>query len=180
MYNKTNPLSPVILSPCLRCIRINKKKITYTCEVCTARADFALASFGDAEALQRCITFDYPELGQHKEPPPVIIKPVKKRIKHKKEDENWYGRRPATEEHYESYFNTQGMAVNRKYNKKFKTMKEVLTWLYEKFKSQKYIAENELFISGFTVHCMLKRYNIKKLSSKKVGKLWYGKKKEGC
>lgn len=181
MPNKTNPLSPLLASPCLKCVREKKDKKTYTCLTCAARTDFALASAGDTEALQRCIAFNYPDLGQEKLPP--APKPVEKRLRRKTGKENQIGRQgriPATEEHYESYFSTQGMAVNRKYNKNFKTMKEVLVWLYETFKSQKHIAEKELNISAYTVHCMLKCYNIKRLSMQEVADLFVKKNREGC
>lgn len=173
MPNKINPLSPVLPSPCLMCQMRNKPKNTYTCEVCKARADFAMASNGDKKALQRYIAFKYPDLGVHREPPVIIPQPVKKRLP---KNDIWYGRRPATEEHYEQYFDTLGMEVNKKYGKDFKTMKEVVAWLYETFKSQKYIAENELYISAFTVHCMLKCYDIRRLSKKEITDLFIRKK----
>jgi hypothetical protein len=178
MSNKSNILSPVLFSQCLYCIRKNKKKDTYTCESCSARADFALASEGNKAAQRRYAEFKYENLGQKKEPPAPVLQPVSRRPRREGEIGR-QGRQPATKEHYENYFDTLGMSVNKKHGKEFKTMKEVLTWLYETFKSQKYIAENELYISAFTVHCMLKCYGIKRLSSKEVGQLWYGKKKGG-
>lgn len=176
MTNKTNPLSPVILSPCLKCARRSKPKNTYSCEVCPARADFALAAGGDGNAMRRYVNFVYPDLGKTVVEPVIVPKPVKKRIK-KTEGEDWYGRKPATEEHYEAYFPTLGMAVNKKYGQNFKTMKETITWLYDKFKNQKHIAKNEFGTSEGFVYQMLNCYNIRKINKKEVQKLWYGKKK---
>lgn len=177
MSNKTNPLSPVILSPCLKCARRLKPKNTYTCEVCPARADFALAAGGDGNAMRRYVNFVYPDLGKTVVEPVIVSRPVKKRVK-KTDGEDWHGRKPATEEHYEAYFPTLGISVNKKYGQNFTTMKEVLEFLYEKFKSQKYIAEKEFFISGFTVHCMLKAYNIQRLTRKETTDLFIRKKRE--
>lgn len=169
MSNKANILSPILFSPCTYCIRKNKKKNTYTCEVCEARGDFGLASSGDENALRRYAEFKYPNLGQEKEPPVPVLQPVSRRPRRRNGEGSQ--RRPLPEAHYESYFKTLGMSVNKKYDQNFKTMKETITWLYDKFKNQKHIAKNELGISeGFVFH-MMNCYKIKKLNKKEVGKL---------
>jgi len=177
MSNKANILSPILFSPCTYCIRKNNKKNTYTCEVCEARGDFGLASSGDENALRRYAAFKYPNLGQEKEPPVPVLQPVTRRPRRK----NGEGaqRRPLPESHYEAYFPTLGEAVNKKYGQKFTTMKETITWLYDKFKNQKHIAKNEFGTSEGFVYQMLNCYNIRKINKKEVQKLWYEKKKGG-
>jgi hypothetical protein len=171
MSNKSNILSPVLFSPCLYCIRKNKKKDTYTCESCSARADFALASEGNKAAQRRYAEFKYPDLGQEKKPPVPALQPVSRRPRRKNGEGSQ--RRPLPESHYESYFPTLGMAVNKKYGQNFKTMKETITWLYDKFKNQKHIAKNEFGTSEGFVYQMLNCYNIRKINKREVQKLWY-------
>jgi hypothetical protein len=162
---KSNPLLPDLRSPCCKCKRVKESKFNnQACQSCKPREDLALAYGGDVNALKRYIKFDYKNIGED-QPEKIIKQPVKKQVPARKKGK---GRQPASEAHYEGYFDTLGQKVNKRYKTDFKTMKEVMAFLYEKYQDQKYIAENELNISAFVVYSMLKIYNIPRLTKREV------------
>lgn len=148
-----------IKSPCLKCSRRDEEKTDYSCVACPARSDFAVATQGDNDALERYTAFDYPNLG-------MLIEPPKRGTV-----EGRRGRKAATAEHYQrQYYQTVGRKVNEKFGTKSETIKEVLTFLYDKYKSQRHIADNFFGVSVTVIRNMLLLFGIKTLSMAEVKK----------
>jgi len=150
----------MIKSPCLNCIRRGENKNEYTCKVCFARADFALASQGDLKAAKRFAAFKYTKLG-------VLVK----------EPEN--GWKVSDEEHYQKkYFSSVGKKVNAQFGTKFETIREVVVFLYEKYQNQQYISREFFNISVTSVRRMLVLFEVKTLSMSKCQKMVHKKRRE--
>lgn len=150
-----------IQSPCVKCRRKDEDKNDYSCLMCPARTDFALATMGDEDAFERYLNFNYPDIGK------LIteIKEITERVSRR-------GRKAVTEEYYQrQYFETVGVMANKKYNMNFNTIKDVLKFLYGKYKSQRYIADNYFNVSVTVIRNMLVLFGIKILSMSEVKKM---------
>lgn len=141
-----------IISPCLKCIRETKNKNCYTCSACQPRADFTLASMGDEDAYKRFIAFEYIDVGEWKD------EPNRKKLTEREKTYN----------HYEAYFHKCGKRINEQHNKNFTTMREIVEFLYHKYKVQRYIAKEILFVSRRIFINMLNVFEIKRLDIKDV------------
>lgn len=155
----------MIKSPCLGCIRETKDKRDCSCINCEARSDFTLATQGDEDAFRRYKAFVYPDLGMS------IVPSVKKYTR------SQAGRKAATEEYYQQQYFSMIAKINRKYKTKFKTVKDVVIFLYDKYKNQRYIAIKLFGVSHTVVSNMLKVFDIRVLSMSESSKIAHSVKK---
>lgn len=170
--NQTNPIIPTLNSPCVQCSRRDKNKNAYTCVVCAARADFTLATEGDTKAYRRYAAFEYADLGADiQRPEPAVV------VHHDKPKKTH--RAPEDEFYYEKYYPFYNEKLSKRYGKNFETMKEIMVFLYEKYQSQKYIAEQVLYVSTNLVFKMLGAFKIPKLTKKQAVILFFKKKMAG-
>lgn len=146
-----------IISPCLKCIRKNKDKNCYTCTICEPRSDFTLASNGNEDASKRLIAFKYQNIGKW------ITAPKYK----------------AKKDFYEKYFSIYGDMINKRYNKNFITMKEIIEFLYNKYQNQTYISKNILKASRTLCYNMMTAYEIKAINRIDAIALALKRKEEG-
>lgn len=145
----------IIRSPCLGCIRKDENKNDYTCTVCPARGDFTRATQGDKNAHARYIAFDYPDLGA------FVETLVGSRSGRKIVDAEYYQRQ---------YYPAVAAKIKGEFGLEFKTIKEVLIFLYDKYKSQRYIANNFFKVNVKVIRNMLTFFKIKTLSMSEIKK----------
>lgn len=152
----------MIRSPCIGCIRKNENKNDYSCTACKARCDFILATQGDEDAYNRYLAFDYTNLGAF-----VAVPKRKPAGSHR-------GRKIVDEEYYQrQYYPAVAVKVKEKFGIEFKTIKEILVFLYDTYKSQKYIADNFFEASVTVIRNMLIFFEIKTLNMNDIKKMEY-------
>ena len=138
--------TPNLPSPCLKCRRKDKEKIkSMVCQTCQARSDLALVFAGDADALSRYMKFDYPDLGRR----------IKAERKYLKCTRNM----TADGYYHEAYYDAFSLIVKNLYGVEFRTVKEILGFMVDKFSVRMHIAR-ELKVTRSIIDHMCKKFEL--------------------